>query len=122
MTEFTEEKLAELRAVAEAATQGPWELVAGGEYMPATGLVVAPDDGGVSPNNAAHISAFDPPTVLRLIAALEAKTAEVERVKALHRPEPFYDEPSKQFCIVCQVSSGVWPCATIQAIERTRTS
>ena len=48
--------------------------------------------------------------------------AALERVKALHKPEPFYDEPSKQFCIVCQVTSGVWPCATIQAIERTRTS
>ena len=54
-------------------------------------------------------------------ARADRAEAALERVKKLHRPEPFYDEPSKQFCIVCQVSSGVWPCPTIQAIERTRT-
>lgn len=86
MTEFTEEKLAELRAVAERATQDEWEAytvpgdrktapycaVAVGE----TEVVIAKFEGGYF--DAAHIATFDPPTALALIAALEAKTAEVE--------------------------------------------
>ena len=78
MTEFTEEKLAELRAVAEAATPGPWQWMDGGvSHSTSFGWqpVTLPGE------SAQHIAAFDPPTTLALIAALEAKTAEVEGYK-----------------------------------------
>ena len=108
MTEFTEEKLAELRAVAEAATQSSWDIEndseedyeAGIAYAEWPSVLVGPEnaipsqwarDHGdtdrvqeipeLKPEDAEHIATFDPPTVLALIAALEAKTTEVEGYK-----------------------------------------
>lgn len=53
---ITDEGRAELRRLlAEAA---PWELIGGGEYITGLGILVAPDDGGISPENAALIIAL----------------------------------------------------------------
>lgn len=81
---MTDLNLNELRKVAEAATPGPWTLIGGGEYLTPIGLMVAPDDGGVWPEDATHIATFDPPTVLALldrVAELEAKEARVESLR-----------------------------------------
>ena len=96
MSEFTKEKLAELRAVAEAATPGPWVFDPPGMWgdeddIPQSavrqidsGSITWDDHGGevFKPEDAAHIATFDPPTVLALIAALEAKTAEADDLAA----------------------------------------
>lgn len=99
MTEFTPARLAELRAVAEAATPGPWEWEQSSADPSPSGdepLVTSnPGEDGypdvvlsgwgydesgteASDEDRAHIATFDPPTVLALIAALESKTAEAD--------------------------------------------
>lgn len=40
-------------------------------------------------------------------------------VKALHRPEPFHDDPGATFCAHCQRTAGVWPCATAALLNPT---
>lgn len=75
MAEFD---VARLREVAEAATPGPWPLIGGGEYVADVGIVVAPDDGGVTPADATFIAAWNPVTakaVLDRLAEAEAVIA-----------------------------------------------
>ena len=77
MTEFTSERLTELKAVAEAATPGRWQWMDGGVFHSTSfgwQPVTLPGE------SAQHIAAFDPPTLLALIAALDAKTYEAERL------------------------------------------
>lgn len=87
MTDITPEKLAELRAVAEAATEGPWTTFdsKGEAYStpPATGAMLVDYGADVDQQmrDVRHIAAFDPPTVLSFIAALEVKTDEVEGLR-----------------------------------------
>ena len=71
-----------LRRLADAATPGPWPLLGGGEYVGGVGLLVAPDDGGVSPANAAFIAAARTaiPALLDENAALRARIKAVEDV------------------------------------------
>ena len=91
MTDMTPERLAELREVAAGATEGTWRATEPREWgdddtmqsavMVSEGRTLTWDDHGgevFHPADATFIAAFDPPTVLALIAALEAKTAEVE--------------------------------------------
>ena len=65
-----------LRKIAEAATRGPWWT--GQHSLGARKIDVMSDGGWHMPKteaDAAHIAAFDPPTVLRLIElAREAET------------------------------------------------
>lgn len=49
-----------LRERAGAATPGPWVLIGGGEYVTPVGVVVAPDNGGVSGTDALWIALADP--------------------------------------------------------------
>lgn len=72
-----------LRAVAEAATPGKWDLV--------DGAVLDQDDHEVciafADDDVTHIATFDPPTVLRLLARLEAAEAgwlKARRVSSVH--------------------------------------
>ena len=51
------ETLARIRAQADAATDGPWELLGDGEYVSGPGILVAPDDGGVTSADAEFIAA-----------------------------------------------------------------
>ena len=69
--------LQRLRTVAEAATPGAW-VTRGGNLS--SGFNVLGENGralrrpvcvGTLPKDAAHIATFDPPTVLRLLAAVE---------------------------------------------------
>lgn len=90
--------LTALRKVAESATPGPWEAKQGA-VAPGK-KVVGPresNDLGRGPivlmqpifwdkrsaANAAHIAAFDPPTVLALLDRVEAAEATIERVEDL---------------------------------------
>lgn len=81
MTELTSDHLAELKAVAEAANAGPWRENGSLFQVAETGSGIGQVWGLNWRSDLAHIAAFDPPTVLSLIAALEAKTAEVEGCK-----------------------------------------
>lgn len=86
MTDFTPARLAELRAVAEllsgstfAATLDDYSNVGRVAFYPLTDELMC--------SRMRVVAFFEnlPETLLALIAALEAKTAEVDRVKALHR-------------------------------------
>jgi hypothetical protein len=70
--------LAEMRAVAEAATEGPWAFVKGVQGL---GIVLV---GGsykleVINRDCPHIATFDPPTVLSLLDRVERAEREVMR-------------------------------------------
>lgn len=89
--------LDELERVARAATPGPWEFNMAGTggrdgkliynevyvYAPDCGVddiavasdIADPLTGQLSEANAAHIATFDPPTVLKLLAVVEAAKA-----------------------------------------------
>lgn len=88
MGELTPEKLAELRAVAEAAAPGPWKRCED-EAQTADGFDVIADcscfdiDEEKSYINAEHIAAFDPPTAIKLLDELAAKDAEIATMRAL---------------------------------------
>lgn len=69
---------ARLRELAEKATPGPWELIGGDEYVTGVGIMVAPDDGGVSSEDAEFISATDPQTVLALLDELDVLNDQIE--------------------------------------------
>lgn len=83
-----------LRRLADAATPGPWPLFSGGEYVGGVGIVIAPDDGGVSPANAEFIAAARTalPALLDALAAAEHRATRAEaqsairgRAVAIHR-------------------------------------
>lgn len=40
-------------------------------------------------------------------------------IEALHRPEPFHDDPTATFCAHCQRTAGVWPCPTAALLNPT---
>lgn len=85
---MTEIDVKRLRKVAEAATPGPWSACVRNSLM-----AVTTADGGLSVStvgmpehpgaieDAGHIAAFDPPTVLALLDRLEAAEAAVRRTK-----------------------------------------
>lgn len=70
------ERLKGIRERAEAATAGPWELIGGGEYVTGVSILVAPDDGGVTGNDAEFI-AHARTDLPRLLDAVEAVMREV---------------------------------------------
>lgn len=97
MSDFTPERLAEMKARAEAASPGSWlieKLNFGRMGILVSGRAISgfaafistawpfPDQQGEQVSNANHIATFDPPTVLALIAALEAAWAERDEASA----------------------------------------
>ncbi|WP_185292747.1 hypothetical protein [Mycolicibacterium litorale] len=66
------------KAVLEGVTEGPWELIGGGEYVTGVSICVAPDDGGVTGPDAEFIAA-----ARTLVPEL---VAEVERLRAAPLP------------------------------------
>ena len=112
------EALARIRAQADAATEGPWELLGDGEYVSGPGILVAPDDGGVTSADAEFIAAART-TVPALLDALE-------KVLELHQPvtdgmgftEHGYGGISPA-CGACGTSDEYavpYPCPTVEAI------
>lgn len=107
------ETLARIRAQADAATEGPWELLGDGEYVSGPGILVAPDDGGVT-------SADARTTVPALLDALEA-------VLEIHQDggesQGYLDDGSYGDMPHCCTECGslgeygvLWPCPTVEAI------
>ena len=94
MYELTDERLAELRRIAEGAdSPGPWEARRAAHFeddcpvYDAGGLplCVSPDDGvrgGHSDADAKHIAAFDPPTALALLDAVRERNGYRESLAA----------------------------------------
>lgn len=119
---MTDQDLDRLEALANAATKGPWTLIGGGEYVTGVGVVVAPDDGGVTPEDAEFI-AHARTDVPALIAEVERLRAQIERVRGTHKPVEI--EPSDTICGQCSnlLPNGrylpivEYPCPTIKALE-----
>lgn len=87
--------LTSLRAVAEAATPGPWEAVqgaSGGWWVEAPNTATIADIdidySGHPEADAAHIATANPTTVLQLLDRLEAAEERVARVVALADEAP----------------------------------
>lgn len=125
MTTLTDERLAELRRIAQAATPGPWEAsenarVIEGQFdgeqtqiLQMGGVRWPNPDNGKNERyyeqreaNAAHIAAFDPPTVLALLdtlAAARATAAIWKQAAKMHRKwlkwSPGYDLPNQRIRI-----------------------
>lgn len=77
------EEIVRLREVAQAATPGPWRTTYLDEGVveieTPDGAHIAVADG--LPADATHIATFDPPTVQRILDALDKARAEVERLR-----------------------------------------
>ena len=112
------EALARIRAQADAATEGPWELLGDGEYVSGPGILVAPDDGGVTSADAEFIAAArtDVPALLDAL----------EKVLELHQPvtdgmgftEDGYGgiSPACSSCGTSDEYAVPYPCPTVTAI------
>lgn len=64
--------LKRLREIANAATPGPWRAAEYGAVMTMENEDVAQGDLGQVEENAAHIAAFNPETVIALLDRIEA--------------------------------------------------
>lgn len=99
-----------LKQIAQNATQEPWSVFAGR-------VVYEVGDGHkmITPllnrrDNAAHIAAFDPPTVLALITRIEELEAAVQRVRdarANHPEIPECDRYTDNDVIKCGWRSAI---------------
>mgnify|MGYP003558646982 CR=1 FL=1 len=139
--------LDDLEATAKDATPGPWRWDEDFGENGDTGLALTNDaraevvgaynwhccsfrdDPTVEDNDAEHIAAFDPPTVLALIAKLREAEAVIEKELLRHREkhgetprfapddyqhelEPTHWEPY----VICDACGTFWPCKTTQTL------
>ena len=87
MSDLTPAAIAKLRAVAAAATPGHWRRTHHGTWeveAPPNQLVADCGTVDLAEQDAAHIAAFDPPTVLALLEEIERLRAEPRVVVADH--------------------------------------
>lgn len=112
-------RLNEIEARANAATEGPWDLIGGGEYVTPVGIMVAPDDGGVNGADAEFI-AHARTDVPALVAALRAVLELHPRVVVLHADPEFGRMEDDAICGACIVNHepADWPCPTVTAIRQ----
>lgn len=136
---MTPERLAEIEARANAATEGPWEAIEDDSIHAAPAYV---DNGGcgviawrpvcdfvVRHGDAEFIAhaRTDAPALLTEVRRLQAA---VERVRAVHKPTPgppsqhYYCEPEEcdragegDLCDECDDCGRWWPCPTIAALD-----
>ena len=111
------EALARIRAQADAATEGPWELLGDGEYVSGPGILVAPDDGGVTSADAEFIAAART-TVPALLDALGKVLALHPRVVVMAADPEFGQMEDDAICGACIVDyeAADWPCPNVRAI------
>ena len=111
------ETLARIRKQADAATEGPWELLGDGEYVSGPGILVAPDDGGVTSADAEFIAAART-TVPALLDALEKVLALHPRVVVMAADPEFGQMEDDAICGACIVDyeAADWPCPNVRAI------
>ena len=106
------ETLNRIRKQTDAATEGPWELLGDGEYVSGPGILVAPDDGGVTSADAEFIAAART-TVPALLDLAEAA------LKRHVEGRTFYGHGFSQRMCECGAS---WPCpdytAATAALEK----
>lgn len=120
MTAPTPDERARLRAVAEAATPGPWDAELNG------GVVAYRNEGRPdivsdyceAKEDAAHIAAFDPPTVLALLDALDAVHAayadlEAARLETMHQR----DEARRKLAAVEALTLDLCDCGEPDCTE-----
>ena len=110
------ETLNRIRKQADNATEGPWELLGGGEYVSGPDILVAPDDGGVTSADAEFIAAAR----TTVPALLDLADAVLERhVKAQPIPAAYGTREGGDYCAAC---ADDWPCpdytAATTALER----
>ena len=122
------EALARIRAQADAATEGPWELLGDGEYVSGPGILVAPDDGGVTSADAEFIAAArtDVPWLLEQVGLRDKA---LEAVLELHKDggesQGYLDDGSYGDMPHCCTECGSlgeygvpYPCPTVTAIRQ----
>lgn len=110
--------LTALRDIANAATEGEWWTR---QFEPNVIDIFAGDGAGGNPGvaeawhpeDARHIAAFDPPTVLALLDRLEAAEKQIAAVRELHRPVPVYtteagDCEHEGACEAVELSDGAF--------------
>lgn len=71
MDKISDDRLNELREIAERATLGPWTIIGKGEFVDGPDITIGGEGWGVRDRDAKHIAAFDPTTGLALIDELE---------------------------------------------------
>jgi hypothetical protein len=83
-------EIARLRAIANAATPGPWRIYTcttivgderGGQWVHGADPYADQVASEILARDAAFVVAFDPPTVLALLDLIESQRAEIERVR-----------------------------------------
>lgn len=99
-------RLDEIEARADAATEGPWDLIGGGEYVTPVGIMVAPDDGGVNGADAEFIA--------HARTDVPALVAVARYALSQHTPDGHGN------CGPCDDATGEdgWPCSTVREIHR----
>ena len=99
-------RLDEIEARANAATEGPWDLIGGGEYVTPVGIMVAPDDGGVNGADAEFIA--------HARTDVPALVAVARYALSQHAPDGHGN------CGPCDDATGEdgWPCSTVREIHR----
>lgn len=121
----------QLRALADAATEGPWMhdrdqndgwmVVFGGNERP-HGYNIIVSDEYLTPEDAAFIAAARNATP-HYLNQLDQADARIEAVIELHKPvmtyrlidgEDFAQEPDAHVCMECR---ELYPCPTIQALD-----
>lgn len=91
--EITNEELARLKELAEAATPGPWEATRQtddecnfiGYFIEAGDKAISDDATAPDHADALHIAAANPAAILALIAKVESLAADAERWKKFER-------------------------------------
>ena len=105
----------QIEARANAATEGPWDLIGGGEYVTPVGIMVAPDDGGVNGADAEFIAhaRTDVPDMAAALRAVLAIHTPVDRGRATAccTCEQWIESTDPEACIE-------WPCATVETIRQ----
>ncbi len=130
---YLADKLAEVEAVANAATPGPWH-VAHDYFGPCVqafdGFSVADERDNdhhaqyatgepLVKADCAHVALNDPAHVLRLVAATR-NILELHHFDASEDGAPVLDRGGRLWCPLCSVGDGgpiaLWPCPTITAL------
>jgi len=94
------DRLAEIEARIEAATEGPWEVIGGGEYVTGVGVGIGVHDGGIRPADAtfiAHTRTDVPWLVEQVIVRDEALRAVLALHEAVEVHE--YDDTNGVFAV-----------------------
>ena len=93
--------IAERHRIEQAASEGPWEINGAGEYVSGVGLMVAPDDGGVSGTDVEFIA--------------DARTAMPKALNALEAVLALWPDADPCYCCVhvdCEVVRAITEALT----------